>query len=122
AAEALAAEEAAASAAAAQRIVARVIRAVAGQLGNTASICRKSYVHPVVIEDYLNRLHSNGASRTFATHFVSKPRSQNGAALNGQAAAVAATVLRPRSRRAAEASLLAFLRRHLKKLPVPKAV
>ena len=46
AAEALAAEEVAASVAAAQRIVARVIRAVAGQLGNTASICRKSVRSP----------------------------------------------------------------------------
>lgn len=132
AAEALAAEEAAASAAAAQRTVARVIRAVAAQLGNTATICRKSYVHPGVIEDYLDRLHSNGAGSGLARDVAIKSlsnrshekqpsaaapigrRGLNGAALNGQRNEIAAATVRPRNRRAAEASLLAFLRRQLK--------
>jgi DNA topoisomerase-1 len=62
AAEALAAEQAATSAAAAHRTVARAIRAVASQLGNTARTCRNSYVHPGIVEDYLNRVHLNGAA------------------------------------------------------------
>jgi DNA topoisomerase I len=37
----------------AQRNVATAVRLVAAELGNTPTICRKSYVHPVVIERYL---------------------------------------------------------------------
>jgi DNA topoisomerase-1 len=36
-----------------RRGVQRVIERVAGQLGNTAAVCRKSYVHPAVVEGYL---------------------------------------------------------------------
>ncbi len=38
---------------AAKANVATAIRLVAAELGNTPTICRKSYVHPVVIERYL---------------------------------------------------------------------
>ena len=38
----------------AKRNVATAIRLVAAELGNTPTICRKSYVHPVVIERYLD--------------------------------------------------------------------
>jgi DNA topoisomerase IB len=34
--------------------VVRAIEAVAEKLGNTPSICRKCYVHPAVIESYLD--------------------------------------------------------------------
>jgi DNA topoisomerase-1 len=37
----------------AKRNVVSAIKAVAKQLGNTPSVCRKCYVHPVVIESYL---------------------------------------------------------------------
>lgn len=40
---------------AAKRNVTQAIRDVASQLGNTISVCRNSYVHPVVIESYLNQ-------------------------------------------------------------------
>ena len=40
------------SAAQAKRNMAQAIEAVAGVLGNTASICRKSYVHPAVLDAY----------------------------------------------------------------------
>jgi DNA topoisomerase I len=40
---------------AAKRTVARAIAAVAARLGNTAAVCRKCYVHPGVIDAYLNR-------------------------------------------------------------------
>src|SRR6185436_6534932 len=37
----------------ARRKVDQAVRAVAACLGNTPSICRKSYVHPAVIESYI---------------------------------------------------------------------
>ncbi len=42
------------SATQAKRNVVRAIEAVARQLGNTASICRKCYIHPYVIDSYLD--------------------------------------------------------------------
>ena len=36
-----------------KRNVATVMRLVAAELGNTPTICRKSYVHPVIVERYL---------------------------------------------------------------------
>jgi DNA topoisomerase-1 len=41
------------SAAHAKKAVVEAIKTVAGQLGNTPAICRKCYVHPAVIEAYL---------------------------------------------------------------------
>ncbi|HVL76608.1 MAG TPA: DNA topoisomerase IB [Noviherbaspirillum sp.] len=38
----------------AKKNVVRAIESVAARLGNTPSICRKCYVHPVVIESYLD--------------------------------------------------------------------
>jgi DNA topoisomerase-1 len=43
-----------ASEAHAKRRVARAIRSVAERLGNTAAVCRASYVHPAVIDAYRN--------------------------------------------------------------------
>jgi DNA topoisomerase-1 len=40
----------------AKRNILRAIESVAGQLGNTPAICRKSYVHPAVIDSYLDGL------------------------------------------------------------------
>jgi DNA topoisomerase I len=37
---------------AAERVVARVVREVAAALGNTPAVCRKSYVHPRVVEAF----------------------------------------------------------------------
>jgi DNA topoisomerase-1 len=42
------------SAAQAKKNVVRAIEAVARQLGNTPSICRKCYVHPIVVDAYLD--------------------------------------------------------------------
>jgi DNA topoisomerase-1 len=41
------------SAAEAKKAVVEAIKTVAAQLGNTPAICRKCYVHPAVIEAYL---------------------------------------------------------------------
>jgi DNA topoisomerase-1 len=38
----------------AKRNVVRAIEAVAARLGNTPSVCRKCYVHPAVLDCYLN--------------------------------------------------------------------
>jgi DNA topoisomerase-1 len=43
------------SAAQAKKAVVEAIKSVAAQLGNTPAICRKCYVHPAVIEAYLER-------------------------------------------------------------------
>ena len=42
------------SEAGAKRNVARAIEQVAAQLGNTVAVCRKSYIHPDVVECYLD--------------------------------------------------------------------
>ena len=43
------------STAQAKRNVRSAIERVAGRLGNTATICRKCYVHPEVLDAYLDR-------------------------------------------------------------------
>jgi DNA topoisomerase-1 len=48
----LAVEELPETAKAAERIVVKVIREVAERLGNTPAVCRKSYIHPRVIEAF----------------------------------------------------------------------
>ena len=40
----------------AKRNVVQAIKAVAKQLGNTPSVCRKCYVHPEVLDCYMNRV------------------------------------------------------------------
>src|SRR5581483_2716994 len=39
----------------AKRNITRAIEHVASQLGNTATVCRKCYVHPAVIDAYMDR-------------------------------------------------------------------
>lgn len=48
----LAAEELPDSTKAAERVVVRVVREVATTLGNTPAVCRKSYIHPKVIDAF----------------------------------------------------------------------
>lgn len=43
------------SQAAAKRNVVRAIEHVAGRLGNTKAVCRKCYIHPAVIDAYLEK-------------------------------------------------------------------
>ena len=52
-ARALADSEPASTAAAGRRAIARAIESAAQQLGNTVAVCRKSYVHPAVVEGFL---------------------------------------------------------------------
>ncbi len=53
AADTLGRAEASESAAHAKRVVAATIKDVSSRLGNTPSVCRKCYVHPVVLESYM---------------------------------------------------------------------
>jgi DNA topoisomerase-1 len=48
-----------------KRIVARAVEQVAKRLGNTPSVCRKSYIHPGVISRYMRGELVSGAKVTF---------------------------------------------------------
>ena len=74
---------------AARRNVALTMRLVSSELGNTATICRKSYVHPIVIARYLD-----------AGEKIPLPRARRTAGNRGQAHS-------PEER-----ALIAFLDRH----------
>jgi DNA topoisomerase-1 len=77
------------SATEAKRNVALAMRLVSSELGNTPTICRKSYVHPMVIARYLD----DGET-------IPLPRARRSAANRGQAHS------------AEERALIAFLDRH----------
>jgi DNA topoisomerase-1 len=38
----------------AKKNIARAVEEVAGRLGNTPAVCRKCYVHPAVLESYID--------------------------------------------------------------------
>lgn len=50
----------------AKKNVVQAIAAVAAKLGNTPSVCRKCYVHPAVLEAYLNGTHLDPATANAA--------------------------------------------------------
>jgi DNA topoisomerase-1 len=85
----------------AKRNVALAMRLVSSELGNTATICRKSYVHPIVIARYLDEGET-----------IPLPRARRRAANRGQAHS-------PEER-----ALIAFLDRHFperRRTPRPDA-
>jgi DNA topoisomerase-1 len=49
----------------ARRSLADAIERVSGRLGNTPRICRRSYIHPALIEAYLDGQMENGTARSF---------------------------------------------------------
>jgi len=51
------------SKAAAKRNTLRAIEAVAGVLGNTPAVCRKSYIHPAILDCYMHRSMETKLSR-----------------------------------------------------------
>jgi DNA topoisomerase-1 len=56
------------SAAQSKRAVNTCVKAVAGVLGNTAAVCRKSYTHPAVLDGYADgslALPTGGEDRAF---------------------------------------------------------
>jgi DNA topoisomerase-1 len=48
----------------AKKNVVEIVKAVAARLGNTPSVCRKCYIHPAVIDTYMN----GGFSKTLREH------------------------------------------------------
>ena len=52
------------SMAAAKRNVVRAVEAVSGVLGNTPAVCRKSYIHPAILECYMDRSMNARLSRS----------------------------------------------------------
>jgi DNA topoisomerase-1 len=73
-----------ASTAASKRNVVHAIEAVAGVLGNTPAVCRKSYIHPAVLDSYMDRSMEANLSRALPPslkHVASKLRPDEAAAL-----------------------------------------
>jgi len=60
----------------AKKNVVRAIQSVAEQLGNTPSVCRKCYVHPAVLEHYMNGIMKSAVKRS-----TQRRRTQTGHAL-----------------------------------------
>ena len=74
--------EKAGSMAQARRNVLRAIEAVAGALGNTRAVCRKSYIHPAIIDSYMEGSMAAAISRRHGARKVpSKLRPDEAAAL-----------------------------------------
>jgi DNA topoisomerase-1 len=67
----------AASTAKAKKNVLQTIEAVAGVLGNTPAVCRKSYIHPTIIDSYLD----GSLARVRGARKTSKLRSEETMAL-----------------------------------------
>ena len=74
----------------------QAIEAVAGLLGNTRTVCRKSYIHPAILDSYMNGSLARPATRRGAGR---------GAAIGRRAVAAL---------RAEEYAVLAVLRRAVK--------
>jgi DNA topoisomerase-1 len=69
--------------AALKRNVRRAIEAVAGMLGNTATVCRKCYIHPAILDGYLD-----GTLRAVLRRRAKRQLSENLAGLKPEEAAV----------------------------------
>jgi DNA topoisomerase I len=74
------------SATQAKRALSAAVKQVAAALGNTAAVCRKSYIHPAIASAYL--------SGAFVLEVVEESGPSNHAALTAEEAAVLAS-LRP---------------------------
>jgi len=63
------------SAAAGRRDVARAIESVARELRNTKAVCRKCYIHPAVVQSFLERrLKPGGAAEAALVSLLKQPR------------------------------------------------
>jgi DNA topoisomerase-1 len=71
--------------AAAKRNVTRAIEQVANHLGNTVAVCRKSYIHPAILDSYLD-----GSLLEFLKGRVEEALRDDLAGLSGEEAAVLA--------------------------------
>jgi DNA topoisomerase-1 len=60
----------------AKRNVATAMRLVSAELGNTPAICRKSYVHPIVVARYLDEgetIHLPAGHRSGGSEYAHSP-------------------------------------------------
>ena len=96
-----------------RRDVARAIKQVAGRLGNTLAVCRKSYVHPAVIASFMD-----GTLPTFVTaRMDTRPANNNGGAgLRPEEAAVLKLLERRQRDEKTGTTLARQLRRSLRVL------
>jgi DNA topoisomerase I len=93
-ARALADAEPPATAAAGKRAIVRAIETAAQRLGNTVAVCRKSYVHPAIVEGFLEG-DVIAPAPAFAKATAGKRRSPSrGHRLTGDEAAVARLIER----------------------------
>jgi DNA topoisomerase I len=97
-----------ASKAEAKRNITRAIEHAAKRLGNTPTICRKSYIHPVVLENYLSAALSASSSPQRAS------RSSQPTDPLRRAETAVLDLLREKQRVNPRKSLLKALRRSLK--------
>ena len=67
----------------AKKNVVRAIQSVAEQLGNTPSVCRKCYIHPAVLESYMN-----GGIKSIAKKITQRTRVRRGHSLRQEEAAL----------------------------------
>jgi DNA topoisomerase-1 len=65
-----------------KRLLSAAVRQVAAALGNTAAVCRKSYIHPAIANAYL--------SGTFALQITREDGSSSATGLRADEAAVLA--------------------------------
>src|SRR6185436_10312301 len=85
------------------------VRLVADRLGNTAAVCRKSYIHPAVIEAWINR---GGSDSIFPPPDVTADASPSTTA-NEVAGEIVVNVNTPEDDLDAdEIATLEFLRKH----------
>jgi DNA topoisomerase I len=76
-----------ASATQAKRVMSAAVKKVAAALGNTAAVCRKSYIHPAIAEAYL--------SGAFFLELAKEDDQSGGAGLTAEERAVLALLGRP---------------------------
>jgi DNA topoisomerase-1 len=57
----------------AKRNVVKAIKQVAARLGNTPSVCRKCYVHPLVLDSYMSGARMEGVKRRAEEHEAGEP-------------------------------------------------
>jgi DNA topoisomerase-1 len=69
------------STAEAKKNVLQAIEAVAGILGNTRAVCRKSYIHPAILEAYMNDGLATTRGRRRSRHSVARLRADETAVL-----------------------------------------
>jgi DNA topoisomerase I len=73
----------------AKRNIVRAVEQVAKRLGNTKAVCRRCYIHPAILDSYMDGVTlTTGARMTRAARSKAALRSRSGQALSAEEAAV----------------------------------